>query len=97
MASEALTPLFRGGKLWAEGCGVYCVYGADAVQAVLCRPGGMHALRERQRLRLVAVGMTSCVQVACQQRRSLRSWELEERLHRLSYESPGRMMHLMMH
>ena len=68
--------------------GVYCVYGADAVQAVLCRPGGMHVLRERQRLRLVAVGMTSCVQVACEQRRSLRSWELEERLHRLSYESP---------
>lgn len=61
--------------------GVYCVYGAEAVETVLCEHGGMCALQDRRRVRAPAVGRTK---VACgyHEKRALRSWELEERLHR---------------
>ena len=61
--------------------GVYCMYGADAVEAVLCQDSGLRALRERRRLRTLALCMT---RDACgyQGGRTLPSWELEEQLHR---------------
>lgn len=74
----AVLPHSRHGR-WRGG--VYCVYGADAVEIVLCRHGGMCALRGRRRLCALAAGKTrdGC---GYQEKRVLRAWELEEQLHR---------------
>ena len=60
--------------------GVYCVYGAEAVEVTICWNGGMSALRDRQRLCAMATDCTRLAHV-CREKRTLR-WQFEEQLHR---------------